>query len=991
MEGFSVILGDGDADVANEIVTNSFRIRNRLDKRAGTCSFTLFGVKITKPKTGWNINVWYDGVKVFGGTIDKVSKQMRSFKLFEYRVECVDYSLLLESRLVNADYSAQTVNDIISNILTNYASTFTGNNVDCAVPIAEISFNYEGVGLCLDKLAQQVGYDWYVDPDKDIHFFDRGSISAPWDLTDTNGYYAYKSLIIDETFNDIKNYVYILGKKSSQTAPFVITSQDATSQAQYGVQDYVLSDLTITDETAAQQLADSIIEAFKDPPQTGRFRTRKAGLSIGEKINIQSTVRGINRDYIITEITWYAKTEDLLEYEVSFKTEQVSALINFLKNFEIGIQGSNEAIGIHANQATIDHPDDSVTSVKAKLSLRGWSNDLDFSSTDADTVSWSSGVIRMSDGTPYSIDAGNTGNMAALTYIYLDIGVSETVLQTSTNYVNAVGDGRLLVAVAKNSTTEAIFQVFGGKGGIKITGVDIEDGSITPAKGDISIQGWQHNMDFSASDNDTVAWGAGVVTISAGSTYNIDAGNTGNMAATTYIYLDINTSITVLQITTTPSTAVGNGKILIAVAKNQVAGKNAIFQVLGGNALGSSPKLLTADDIVSNTITANEIAANTITAGEIAAGAINTDELAANAVTAGKIFANTITANEIAANTITANEIVANTITANEIAANTITANEMNVAILSAISADIGTVTAGTIRGTTIETGDSGKYMKLYTSGGDGILAYYYDGDACGTFSIYWADGGVGNDILGFAVVGGGGSRIRGYGRGTDGYIGMGIYYDANSYGDIIVSWAGSDPEDIYITLSASNNTGLYTLPFNSDLIPRGTQDIGAAATKWQHLYISGTAYIDDIDLDGSIIMDAGETVDGIDISAHAANASAHHSSTSSGIAIVPSSVSTVGLVTCGGLRAQANTNDIGSSTTPFDNVYCADLYRGATWLVDLETTYIAFKKPIGLQVRAGTPGAAAAWQGFMYYDTDQTDIVFSNGVNWYKVTATQI
>lgn len=56
--------------------------------------------------------------------------------------------------------------------------------------------------------------------------------------------------------------------------------------------------------------------------------------------------------------------------------------------------------------------------------------------------------------------------------------------------------------------------------------------------------------------------------------------------------------------------------------------------------------------------------------------------------------------------------------------------------------------------------------------------------------------------------------------------------------------------------------------------------DIGTSSYGVRNIYIKSTAYINDIDLDGSITMDAGETVDGIDISAHTASASAHHTKT---------------------------------------------------------------------------------------------------------------
>lgn len=45
--------------------------------------------------------------------------------------------------------------------------------------------------------------------------------------------------------------------------------------------------------------------------------------------------------------------------------------------------------------------------------------------------------------------------------------------------------------------------------------------------------------------------------------------------------------------------------------------------------------------------------------------------------------------------------------------------------------------------------------------------------------------------------------------------------------------------------------------------------------------------------------------------------------------------------------------------------------------------------EPIGLRSRSTPPGSASSFTGFMYYDSAASDIVFSNGTNWYKVTAT--
>ena len=66
-----------------------------------------------------------------------------------------------------------------------------------------------------------------------------------------------------------------------------------------------------------------------------------------------------------------------------------------------------------------------------------------------------------------------------------------------------------------------------------------------------------------------------------------------------------------------------------------------------------------------------------------------------------QVVSGTITANQIAAQTIIGNNIAANTIAGTNIQASTITSDKLLVSQLSAISANAGTLTAGTITGTT--------------------------------------------------------------------------------------------------------------------------------------------------------------------------------------------------------------------------------------------------------------------------------------------------
>lgn len=117
----------------------------------------------------------------------------------------------------------------------------------------------------------------------------------------------------------------------------------------------------------------------------------------------------------------------------------------------------------------------------------------------------------------------------------------------------------------------------------------------------------------------------------------------------------------------------------------------------------------------------------------IKAGTIEAEQIAADAITADKIAANAVTASKIQADAVTSDKIAANAVTASEIAAGAVTAGKISVAQLSAIAADLGTITAGllqaitivgsTITGTLIRTSDTYPYTEMNALG-DFLGAY---------------------------------------------------------------------------------------------------------------------------------------------------------------------------------------------------------------------------------------------------------------------------
>lgn len=120
-------------------------------------------------------------------------------------------------------------------------------------------------------------------------------------------------------------------------------------------------------------------------------------------------------------------------------------------------------------------------------------------------------------------------------------------------------------------------------------------------------------------------------------------------------------------------------------------------------------------------VSVNKIQDSAVQETKISDNAISTPKLQANSIIAGKIASG-----EIAARLIQTAELNAANIAAGAIQANAIQADRLNVNQLSAISADIGNITAGTLTGTVVRTStlnprvqlDSTNGISVFNSGG---------------------------------------------------------------------------------------------------------------------------------------------------------------------------------------------------------------------------------------------------------------------------------
>lgn len=127
----------------------------------------------------------------------------------------------------------------------------------------------------------------------------------------------------------------------------------------------------------------------------------------------------------------------------------------------VGISSGDAVYDINSSSQFIKgsnlDPNSPIPSTTLNIADLGWTNTCVFSVSNANTVTWGAGVFTSANGKQYNISAGTTGAMASKTYVYLDINVSTTSYQTTTDVNAPLGVGRVLIAVCQNAAVSATY------------------------------------------------------------------------------------------------------------------------------------------------------------------------------------------------------------------------------------------------------------------------------------------------------------------------------------------------------------------------------------------------------------------------------------------------------------------------------------------------------------------------------------------------------
>jgi len=215
----AVTLKRNGSDISSSVIWPSLNLDLVLTKEVSTLNFDVLKTPTAViPQVGDQIDVSDASGHIFGGTVTETELKIDGGIQARYSITVVDWSYLFDARSVVQVYTNMDPGDIVADIISNFTAGFTGTNVQRAgYTIPSIKFNYQPPTKCIQKIATLIGWDWYIDPNKDVHFFagnldiGAGTGTAPFNLDDTSGNLEWPSIDYSVNAQNLKNSVFVIG------------------------------------------------------------------------------------------------------------------------------------------------------------------------------------------------------------------------------------------------------------------------------------------------------------------------------------------------------------------------------------------------------------------------------------------------------------------------------------------------------------------------------------------------------------------------------------------------------------------------------------------------------------------------------------------------------------------------------------------------------------------------------------------------------------
>lgn len=200
------------------LIYESLSIQDSLTDRASTCNITMPYHKttdITRFTVGSQIRVITNGTEFKFWLVKPPLKLNGLIKTLQ--MECLSYEAKTQKIVVNESYVDKQVDFIVDDLFTKYVPWATRTGIQTATKVVSIRFPDMFLWDCMEQLCTLVGYDWYLDIDMDLQFFQTANNVSTYTITENNFKKGTASFTPDAS--KLVNRLWIKGAKGT-SLPF---------------------------------------------------------------------------------------------------------------------------------------------------------------------------------------------------------------------------------------------------------------------------------------------------------------------------------------------------------------------------------------------------------------------------------------------------------------------------------------------------------------------------------------------------------------------------------------------------------------------------------------------------------------------------------------------------------------------------------------------------------------------------------------------------
>lgn len=222
----------GGSDITDRVDLPSVSISTNITTTNDTAQFTLNqDASLPRPKGKQQFQIINGGVPEYGGVMANAEESVpEALPYMKYQCTAKDYSDWFNKRVITNTYTNRELSDIVIDIVNTVCNAsgagFTVNHVYPTGVYITIKFDHAEPTQAIQALADQVGFWFFIGPDKDVHFEPILTDISPLpnNLLDVdNDTDNYGDLVFSEDVSQVRNQVYLYGFKLPLLTP--ITEQ----------------------------------------------------------------------------------------------------------------------------------------------------------------------------------------------------------------------------------------------------------------------------------------------------------------------------------------------------------------------------------------------------------------------------------------------------------------------------------------------------------------------------------------------------------------------------------------------------------------------------------------------------------------------------------------------------------------------------------------------------------------------------------------------